>query len=461
MFISWCVGEHALTMELCRYGAFADDVVDMVLVDPAMLLNADPESQAPAPAVKASRKKQRQALMEQQPQTGQVQQNLQQKSAATADSSPSGTANVLDLASDALQAAAASVVDVPPPPAESVMNNAQSSTTSSAATSTFSSSIKGADDELWQTALQQRRTKQQAARQRQRQRRLLNKQQLQQNEQLLPWQPPALAVSVHPGSATAMRSPVRQLLAFASATGLSAGQALQLWQQEPSLAQLPAAVITAQISQLSALVGLDDRSPGSSGWSAQQQQQQQWPAMHSYAQGAAASSSSGPVNSQPVLQVLVKEPALLAVPVGQLQVNMQGLCNLLNLDRTSELLPLLRLRPGLLLLAPEVSEYRLQHLAGLLQLSVPRTLQLVLQQPQLLVERPVLLAARLGSLCMLLGVQRGVATECVLREPLLLCVDDEVLQEKWQQLCERVGWAPDAVDVALADPAALIRDSTW
>ncbi|WIA40140.1 hypothetical protein OEZ86_013539 [Tetradesmus obliquus] len=141
-------------------------------------------------------------------------------------------------------------------------------------------------------------------------------------------------------------------------------------------------------------------------------------------------------------------------------VNMQGLADLLSLDLHAGLMPLLWQQPGLLQLAPELAEYRLQHLAGLLQLSVPKTLGLVLQEPRLLVERPVLLAARLGSLCTLLSVQRGVASECVLREPLLLCVDDDELQQGWLQLCGRVGgWAPDAVDVVLADPAALLRGS--
>jgi hypothetical protein len=165
---------------------------------------------------------------------------------------------------------------------------------------------------------------------------------------------------------------------------------------------------------------------------------------------------------------------LLALSQQQLSENMQGLCDLLGLQAASKLpaaavgqsaagslLPLLWEQPGLLLLPPEVGEYRLQHLAGLLQLSVPRTLALVLQQPALLTERPVLLAARLGSLCTLLGVARGVAAECVLREPRLLCVGEEELSGRWEQLVGRFsGWAPDALDVVMADPAALMRDGS-
>ena len=174
-----------------------------------------------------------------------------------------------------------------------------------------------------------------------------------------------------------------------------------------------------------------------------------------------------------MLQVLVKEPELLALSQQQLSENMQGLCDLLGLQAGTaatagpaplpgqgvSLLPLLWAQPGLLLLPPEVAEYRLQHLAGLLQLSVPRTLALVLQQPQLLTERPVFLASRLGSLCTMLGVARAVAAECVLREPRVLCVEEGELQGRWEKLVGRFGWAPDALDVVMADPGSLMRDS--
>ncbi|KAF8063002.1 Ank1 [Scenedesmus sp. PABB004] len=56
-----------------------------------------------------------------------------------------------------------------------------------------------------------------------------------------------------------------------------------------------------------------------------------------------------------------------------------------------------------------------------------------------------------------LRVGRRVAGECVLREPRLLCLDDGELQGRWEGLCGRVGWADDALDLVLADPAALLR----
>jgi hypothetical protein len=250
------------------------------------------------------------------------------------------------------------------------------------------------------------------------------------------------------------QSPVRRLMAFAAATGLSAEQALQLWLQEPSLSQLPVVAVASQVAQLSYALGLGDSS------------------------GSSNNNSDGSSVDRPVLQLLVKEPVLLALSQQQLSDNMQGLCDLLGLQAPTaggvaaaarlggtqlqggvDFLPLLLEQPGLLLLPPEVAEYRLQHLAGLLQLSVPRTLQLVLQQPELLTERPVLLAARLGSLCTMLGVARGVASECVLREPRVLCVGEDELQGRWEKLVGRFGWAPDALDVVMADPAALMRDS--
>jgi hypothetical protein len=44
------------------------------------------------------------------------------------------------------------------------------------------------------------------------------------------------------------------------------------------------------------------------------------------------------------------------------------------------------------------------------------------------------------------------------REPLLLCVDEGLLAARWGAVVSRLGWAADAQDVVLADPAALLRD---
>lgn len=426
-----------LLLLLHRYGAFADDVLDMVLVDPALLMNADPSAAPPAPTVKASRKKQQRLALEQQ-----QQQQVQAAAAmgsdeATADSTQAALQEAALLSAAGAQQQAAGQQEQAVPDDEAAAADAQ-------AQQQRWQRHEG-EEEPWQTVLRLRLERRQAARERRLQRR---QQQQADGGQPLPTQP-------HLSSSR--QSPVRRLLGFAAATGLRAEQALQLWLQEPSLSQLPAAGVARQVAELSHALGFEGGSSSSS-------------------RTAASPSSSGADVGKPVLQVLVKEPMLLALPQQQLSENMQGLCDLLGLQAAStlpdsaaavgqsaagSLLPLLWEQPGLLLLPPEVGEYRLQHLAGLLQLSVPRTLALVLEQPALLTERPVLLAARLGSLCTLLGVARGVAAECVLREPRLLCVGEEELTGRWEQLVGRFsGWAPDALDVVMADPAALMRDGS-
>lgn len=411
----------------------------MVLVDPSLLMNADPAAAPPAPTVKASRKKQQKLLeQQQQQQAGQDEQLAQQVAAALLQSAdPAAVAAGEDVQhdlSDAVQL---------PEGEHSAAAAAAAATTSLQQAVLFQQQQQRhqGEEEPWQTVLRLRMERRQAARERRRQR------QQQQDAEGLGHATHASGQSR--SSSSIRQSPVRRLLAFAAATGLSADQALQLWLQEPALSQLPAAAVANQVAELSQALGFERGS------SIQQQL-------------AADSNSSG--SSRPVLQVLVKEPELLALPQQQLAENMQGLSDLLGLqaaavaaaaavqDQTS-LLPLLWEQPGLLLLPPEVSEYRLQHLAGLLQLSVPRTLQLVLQQPQLLTERPVFLASRLGSLCTMLGVARAVAAECVLREPRMLCVDEGELQGRWEKLVGRFGWAPDALDVVMADPGSLMRDS--
>lgn len=406
----------------------------MVLVDPALLINADPAAAPPAPTVKASRKKQQRLLEQQQQQAAALQQQQPSEQVQAAFLQATGAVDSADL-QQAVVAVAASVQ------AEVQQQDAADSAAAAAAVDAQAQQRwqrHEGEEEPWQTVLRLRLERQQAARERRQQRR--QQQQLEQQRSLRS----APLQQQRPGSSS-RQSPVRRLLAFAAATGLGAEQALQLWLQEPSLSQLPAAAVAGQVAELSRALGFGDIS----------------------------SSSSSDGDDKPVLQVLVKEPVLLALSQQQLSDNMQGLCALLGLqlgaagaagfasrpqDITS-LLPLLWEQPGLLLLPPEVAEYRLQHLAGLLQLSVPRTLHLVLQQPQLLTERPVLLAARLGSLCTMLGVARGVASECVLREPRVLCVGEEELQGRWEKLVCRFGWAPDALDVVMADPAALMRDS--
>jgi hypothetical protein len=418
---TWCTaGACSL---LCRYGAFADDVLDMVLVDPELLINADPAAAPAAPTVKGSRKKQQKLLEQQQAQQASVMQQVEAAfmQAGSAADTVAAAADSVDVHESAVQQ----------------QDAAASGAAAAAATMQTQQQrwqrYKG-EEEPWQTVLRLRLERREATRERRQQR--LQKQQDQEQQQ-----------ERHGGSGR--QSPVRRLMAFAAATGLSAEQALQLWLQEPSLSQLPAAAVASQVAQLSHALGLGDSS----------------------------SSSDSSSEDRPILQFLVKEPVLLALSQQQLSANMQGLCDLLGLQAPTagglaaaaqcgmqlqggvEFLPLLWEQPGLLLLPPEVAEYRLQHLAGLLQLSVPRTLQLVVQQPELLTERPVLLAARLGSLCTMLGVARGVASECVLREPRVLCVGEDELQGRWEKLVGRFGWAPDALDVVMADPAALMRDS--
>jgi hypothetical protein len=416
----------------------------MVLVDPSLLMNADPAAAPPAPTIKASRKKQQKLLeqQQQQQQAGQDEQLAQQVAAALLQSAePAAVAAGEDVQQNADMSDA---VQLPKGEQKNSAAAAAAATTSLQQAVLFQQQQQRhqGEEEPWQTVLRLRMERRQAARERRRQR-----QQQQQQHELMGLAHVAQAPVQQPRNSSSRQSPVRRLLAFAAATGLSADQALQLWLQEPSLSQLPAAAVANQVAELSQALGFERGS-------SQQQ--------------SAGSSSSG--SSRPVLQVLVKEPELLALSQQQLSENMQGLSDLLGLqaaavaaaaaaqDQTS-LLPLLWEQPGLLLLPPEVSEYRLQHLAGLLQLSVPRALQLVLQQPQLLTERPVFLASRLGSLCTMLGVARAVAAECVLREPRVLCVDEGELQGRWEKLVGRFGWAPDALDVVMADPGSLMRDS--
>jgi len=478
---------------LCRYGAFADDVLDMVLVDPALLINADPAAAPPAPAVKASRKKQQRLLQEQQQQQQQqqlgqqeqLQQGLQTRSAA-AESTTTVAAGTSTEAQEGLQQAADAANMFEAELEQQPHEQSQSAAAAADDDLQDQQQQQHAAEEPWQAVLRMRLERRQAAKEL---RRLQLQQERQQLEQQLrlrdttSQQQQQRVVMPRSRGGSSRQSPVRRLLGFAGATGLSPDQALQLWQQEPSLSQLPAAAVARQVAELSQALGLLDGPTSSSGSSEnkvlaaiaadrqQQQQQQSWSIGPSAGSDKDSSSSSG--FSRPVLQVLVKEPLLLALSQEQLADNMQGLCDLLGLQAAAagagswqqglqqpgSLLPLLWEHPGLLLLPPEVAEYRLQHLAGLLQLSVPRTLQLMLQQPQLLTERPVLLAARLGSLCTMLGVARGVASECVLREPRVLCVEEGELQGRWDALVGRFGWAPDALDVVMADPAALMRDS--